>query len=170
VFAASTEAGFRKALTPQVLEALMPGAQQRLLAGHVLRDPATITALTQLEMAFERNFAKAGGLLISGCDPTGNGATLAGYGDWRDVELLVDAGFTPLEALKIHSLNGAIWLGAQDHIGTIAAGKDADLIVVNGDPSQKISDIENVELVFKDGIGYDAPKLRQSVNGLVGDR
>jgi imidazolonepropionase-like amidohydrolase len=112
----------------------------------------------------------AGGLLLAGCDPTGNGAVLAGYGDWREVELLVDAGFTPLEALKIASLNGAVFLREQDRIGTLAPGKAADLVVVKGDPSKKISDIENVELVFKDGVGYDPQKLVESVRGLVGIR
>jgi imidazolonepropionase-like amidohydrolase len=121
-------------------------------------------------MAFERAFAQAGGLLIAGCDPTGNGAVLAGYGDWRDVELLVDAGFTPLEALKIHSLNGAVWLGEQERIGTLAPGKDADLVVVQGDPSRNVSDIERVEIVFKKGVGFDSRKLLDSVRGVVGMR
>ena len=126
--------------------------------------------LVKLEMAFERAFVQAGGLLIAGCDPTGNGAVVAGYGDQREVELLVDAGFTPLEALKIAALNGAIWLGAQGRIGSIAPGKDADLVVVKGDPSKNINDIEKVELVFKDGVGYDPAKLAGSVHGLAGVR
>ena len=171
VFDAITEAGWKRALTPAVLEALSPDARNRLLAGHAGgRDPLIWTPIVKLEMEFERRFAKAGGLLIAGCDPTGNGTTLGGYGDWRDVELLVEAGFTPLEALKIHSLNGAQWLGAQDHIGSIAPGKDADLVVVTGDPSKNVADIEKVETVFKDGIGYDPQKLAASVRGLVGDR
>src|SRR6266403_1389721 len=132
------------------------------------RISALIAELVKLEMAFERAFVRAGGLLMAGCAPTGNGAALAGYGDWRDVELLVDAGFTPLEALKIHSLNGAIWLGQQDRIGSIATGKDADLVVVNGDPSTNIADIEKVEIVFKQGIGFDSKKLVESVRGLAG--
>jgi imidazolonepropionase-like amidohydrolase len=171
VFDAITEAGFKRALSPAVLDALSPDTRARLLAGHAGgRDPAMWTPIVKLEMEFERRFAKAGGLLIAGCDPTGNGTTLAGYGDWRDVELLVEAGFTPLEALKIHSLNGAQWLGAQDRIGSIAQGKEADLVVVAGDPSKNIADMEKVETVFKDGIGYDPQKLTASVRGLVGDR
>ncbi len=170
VFAAFTEDGFRRALTPAVLEAVSMEARARLLQAHIARDPGVWPTLLKLEMAFERAFARAGGLLIAGCDPTGNGAVLAGYGDWRDVELLVDAGFTPIEALKIHSQNGAIWLGQQDHIGSIAAGKAADLVVLNGDPSKDIADVEKVETVFKDGVGYDPHKLVESVRGLVGTR
>jgi imidazolonepropionase-like amidohydrolase len=171
VFDPITEGGFKRALTPAVLEALAPDARSRILAGHAGgRDPAMWTPIVKLEMEFERRFAKAGGLLIAGCDPTGNGTTLAGYGDWRDVELLVEAGFTPLEALKIHSLNGAQWLGAQERIGSIAPGKDADLVVVAGDPSKNVADLEKVETVFKDGIGYDPQKLVASVRGLVGAR
>ncbi|HEY4882716.1 MAG TPA: amidohydrolase family protein [Myxococcales bacterium] len=170
VFDAFTEEGFRRALTPAMLEAVSADTRARLLQAHISRNPAIWPALVKLEMAFERAFVQAGGLLMSGCDPTGNGAVLAGYGDWRDVELLVDAGFTPLEALKIHSLNGAIWLGEQDRIGSIATGKDADLVVVNGDPSTNIADIEKVEIVFKQGIGFDSKKLVESVRGLAGMR
>jgi imidazolonepropionase-like amidohydrolase len=170
VFDAFTEEGFRRALTPAMLEAVSADTRARLLQAHISRNPAIWPALVKLEMAFERAFVQAGGLLMSGCDPTGNGAVLAGYGDWRDVELLVDAGFTPLEALKIHSLNGATWLGEQDRIGSIATGKDADLVVVNGDPSTNIADIEKVEIVFKQGIGFDSKKLVESVRGLAGMR
>jgi predicted amidohydrolase YtcJ len=122
----------------------------------------------QLEMQFEHDFVKAGGVLLAGLDPTGIGGIVAGYGDWREVELLVDAGFTPLEALKIASLNGAQFLGEQDHIGTLAPGKQADIVIIRGDPSTKIQDIENVEIVFKDGVGYDSKKLIDSVKGQVG--
>jgi imidazolonepropionase-like amidohydrolase len=93
---------------------------------------------------------------------------VAGFGDWREVELLVEAGFTPLEAIKIATLNGAQFLGEQDHIGSLAAGKQADIAIIKGDPSSKIEDIENVEIVFKDGIGYDSKKLIDSVKGQVG--
>ena len=170
VFDAFTEEGFRKALTPEMLEAVSADTRARLLQAHVSRDPSIWPGLVKLEMAFERAFAQAGGLLIAGCDPTGNGAVLAGYGDWRDVELLVDAGFTPLEALKIHSLNGAVWLGQDDRIGTVATGKDADLVVVEGDPSKNIADIRKVEIVFKHGVGWDSRKLIESVRGVVGMR
>jgi imidazolonepropionase-like amidohydrolase len=122
------------------------------------------------EMEFERSFVKAGGLLLAGLDPTGIGGTIAGFGDWREVELLVEAGFTPLEAIKIASLNGAQFLGEQNRIGSLAAGKQADIVITKGDPSTNINDIENVELVFKDGVGYDSKKLIDSTKGQVGTR
>lgn len=122
------------------------------------------------EMEFERAFVKAGGLLLAGLDPTGIGGTVAGLGDWRELELLVEAGFTPLEAIKIASLNGAQFLGEQDKIGSLAVGKQADIVLVKGDPSSRIQDIENVEVVFKDGVGYDSKKLIDSVKGQVGTR
>ncbi len=122
------------------------------------------------EKEFERAFVKAGGLLMAGEDPTGIGGDLAGFGDQREVELLVEAGFTPLEAVHIATYNGAQYLGELDRIGTIAAGKQADIVVIKGDPSKKIQDIENVEIVFKDGVGYDSAKLIESVRGLVGSR
>jgi imidazolonepropionase-like amidohydrolase len=82
----------------------------------------------------------------------------------------VEAGFTPVEAIKIATYNGAKYLGRDSHIGSIVAGKSADLMVVKGNPAANIFDIENVEIVFKDGIGYDTEKLIQSVQGLVGTR
>jgi len=120
------------------------------------------------EMQFERDFSAAGGLLLAGCDPTGDGGTLAGYGDQREIELLVRAGFTPVEAIHIATANGAEFLGQSSRIGTLAKGKQADLVIVAGDPSKQISDIRNVDLVFRDGVGYSSPKLFAAVRGLVG--
>lgn len=122
------------------------------------------------EMEFERAFVKAGGTLLAGLDPTGIGGVIAGFGDLRELELLVEAGFTPVEAIKIATLNGAEFLGESERIGSLAAGKQADIMIVNGDPSSKISDIENVEIVFKDGVGWDSKKLVESVKGQVGTR
>jgi len=126
-------------------------------------------ALLKLEMDFEREFFRAGGTLLTGLDPTGIGGVVAGYGDQRGVELLVEAGLTPLEAIKVATANGAAFLGETER-GTLAPGKRADLVVVNGDPSKAIADIEKVELVFKDGVAYDPAKLVESTRGLVGVR
>ena len=120
-------------------------------------------------MAFAR-YPSSGGLLIAGLDPTGNGGIVAGFGDLRQIQLLVEAGFSPVEAVKIATLNGAKFLGEDARIGSIAVGKQADLMIVKGNPAANITDIENVELVFKDGVGYHSEKLIQSVQGLVGIR
>ena len=124
--------------------------------------------LFKSELQFEHDFVKAGGMLIAGVDPTGGGGDLPGFGDQREVELLVEAGFTPLEAIHIATSNGAEFLGLSGSIGTIAQGKAADLLVIHGDPSTTIADIEKVEIVFKDGVGYDSLKLIDSVRGMVG--
>ena len=121
-------------------------------------------------MAFELAFVKAGGLLLAGPDPTGMGGVLPGFGDQRELELLVEAGLTPVEAIHIYTANGAAFLGRLDRVGTIEKGKQADLVVVKGDPSRKIEDIENVVTVFKDGLGYDSARLIDSVRGHVGIR
>lgn len=120
------------------------------------------------ELAMERAFVAAGGLLLAGPDPTGDGNVIPGFGDQRGIELLVEAGFTPVAAIRIATLNGAIYMGRQNEIGSIARGKNADLVVIKGDPSRQISDVENVEIVFKDGIGYDSQKLLESVRGTYG--
>jgi imidazolonepropionase-like amidohydrolase/uncharacterized protein YndB with AHSA1/START domain len=121
------------------------------------------------EMEFERAFVRAGGLLMAGPDGV-LGGDIAGFGDQREVELLVEAGFTPVEAIKIATLNGALFLKLADRIGSLEVDKQADIVIVKGDPSANIKDIENVEVVFKDGVGYDSKKLIESVKGQVGKR
>ena len=169
----STLAVFEDAppLQQRFIDVLTPDALRNYLTG---RDRLSEVALkmsalfVKKELEFERAFVKAGGLLAAGCDPTGNGSALAGFGDQRNLELLVDGGFTPVEAIQIATLNGAKLLGMVDKIGSIAAGKDADVVVIDGNPATKIADIEKVELVFKDGVGYDPAKLIDSVRGQVG--
>lgn len=118
--------------------------------------------------ALEVAFSRAGGLLVAGTDPTGGGGVIAGFSNQRTVELLVDAGFTPLEALRICTLNGATYLGLSDRLGSLEVGKQADLVIINGDPSTNVSDIRKMELVFKQGVGYDPARLIASVTGRVG--
>jgi imidazolonepropionase-like amidohydrolase len=158
-------------LNPRILNVMNTDARVRYLTARsrIAADSPT-AALVRKSMDFERAFVNAGGLLIAGLDPTGNGGVVAGFGDLREVELLVAAGFTPVEAIKIASFNGAKFLGEDAHIGSIAAGKQADLMIVKGNPAANIGDIEKVEIVFKDGVGYDSEKLIQSVQGLVGIR
>ena len=158
-------------LNPRVLNVMNTDARVRYLTARSrIAATSPTAALVRKSMDFERAFVAAGGLLIAGLDPTGNGGVVAGFGDLRQVELLVEAGFTPVEAIKIASLNGAKFLGEDSRIGSIAVGKQADLMIVKGNPAAKITDIENVEIVFKDGVGYDSEKLIQSVQGLVGIR
>jgi imidazolonepropionase-like amidohydrolase len=161
----------RPPLEQRVLDAMLPQAQIDYLKNRIRlsSNPAQIATATvfKKEMDFERMFVKAGGTLLAGEDPTGGGGILAGFGDQREVELLVEAGFTPLEAIRICTYDGADFLGELHDIGTIAPGKSADLVVIHGDPSKKIDDIENVEIVFKNGIGYDSAKLIDAVRGQV---
>ena len=158
-------------LNPRVLNVMSTDARVRYLQARArVSSQGDFVALLKKAMEFERAFVQAGGLLIAGLDPTGNGGIVAGFGDLREVELLVEAGFTPVEAIKIATLNGAKFLGEDARIGSIAPGKQADLMIVKGNPATTISDIEKVEIVFKDGVGYDSEKLVQSVQGLVGIR
>ena len=120
------------------------------------------------DRAMELAFVHAGGLLVAGTDPTAGGGVIPGFSDQHQVELLVGSGFTPLEAIRICTLNGATYLGRAGRVGSLAAGKQADLVVLDGDPSADISAIRKVELVFRQGVGYDPKKLIASVAGRVG--
>ena len=165
-FAASQPSAPAKALDAMLPEARRQYEQRR--AAIAQSPDTTWNVLVRKEMQLEKMFADAGGLLVVGTDPMGFGGVIAGYSNQRALELLVQAGFSPVAAVKIATLNGARYLGRDAKIGSIAAGKQADLIVVRGDPSTKIEDVENVELVFKQGVGYDSPKIFESVKGRVG--
>jgi hypothetical protein len=159
-------AGALAAMSPQARESF--AAIEAIYAG---APPAALERLTQAfkrEMDLERRFVAAGGLLMAGPDPTGDGGIVPGFGDQRGIELLVEAGFSTEEAIRIATLNGAIFLELDARIGSIAVGKHADLVVVAGDPAKQISDIRNVEIVFKDGIGYDSKALLGSVKDRFG--
>jgi hypothetical protein len=172
----------RPTIQQRILDALAPDARSAVLNNKVRAGDTTAirkrynsdsspwAAAFKKEMEFEHAFAQAGGMLLAGLDPTGMGGVIAGFGDQREVELLVEAGFSPVEAIHIATANGAQFMGDLDRVGTIAPGKQADLVVIKGDPSKQIEDIEKVETVFKDGIGYNSVKLIESVSGLVGSR
>jgi imidazolonepropionase-like amidohydrolase len=165
--------GGRPPLRQQVLDAMAPQAREDFFLLRQRRASATPPKidpemLWKRDLELEHAFAAAGGLLLCGPDPTGRGDVLPGFGDQRGIELLVEAGFSPVEAIKIATLNGATYLGRDTQIGSLAGGKKADLVVIKGDPSKQISDIENVEIVFKDGVGYDSRKLLDSVRARYG--
>ena len=121
-------------------------------------------------MALEREFVRLGGKLVVGTDPTGYGGVVPGYANQRAIQLLVEAGFTPVDAIRIATLNGATFLGIEKRTGSIAVGKDADLVVIDGDPITDATAITRMQTVFKRGVGYDSAKLFASVKGLVGWR
>jgi enamidase len=156
---------------PPGLDVLLPQLKDQFTQAHeriVSNAQSVYAALFPKGMALERAFARAGGLLIAGTDPTGAGGVIPGYSNQRQLELLVEEGFTPLEAIRIGTLNGATYLGRDSRVGSIAPGKQADLVVINGDPSTTIADVRKVETVFKQGVGYDPAKLIASVSGKVG--
>jgi uncharacterized protein (UPF0371 family) len=131
------------------------------------KDSDNITMFKK-EMFWERQFVQMGGRLMAGIDPTGAGRVIPGYADRHTLELLVEAGFTLPEAVKICSLNAAEYLGREKETGSIAVGKQADLILINGDIEKDIKNVKNTETVFKNGIGYNSQKLFESVKGMVG--
>jgi len=158
-------------LKPAALAAMSSAARDGYLID-LKQTPSSgphMTHLLRRDMELERAFVAAGGLLIAGSDPVGLRGLVPGFADHREIELLVEAGFTPIQAIQIATLNGATFLGLQDRIGSISVGKNADLMVMKGDPATHISDIENVEIVFKDGVGYDTQKLLDSAKGHYGE-
>jgi imidazolonepropionase-like amidohydrolase len=162
----------RVPLDPRVLEAVMPAVREALVSWKTSAGESPNAgqhAALRKAMEFERAFVAAGGLLGAGSDPCCLTA-IAGFADQRNFELLVEAGFTAEEAVQIMTSNGARILGMEERVGTIAAGRQADLIVLRGDLTENAADIRNVVYTFRRGLGYDAEKLRASVAGQVGLR
>ncbi len=150
-------------MTPDLREAYL---DERGRIQEVGPDPSNF----QNELRFEKAFVDAGGLLAAGVDPTGNGGALPGFGNQRNFELLIEAGLSTSQAVQVVSANGARILGVDGELGTIEAGKVADLVVLAGDLELDPYTIRAVRWVFKDGIGYDSPELIQATRGLVGIR
>jgi imidazolonepropionase-like amidohydrolase len=160
----------RARLDPRAMEMLAPEARREVEANHAELSTRGFNVperlLTKM-MAWERMFVDEGGLLAAGSDPWGTGF-LPGFGNLRNYELLVEAGFTPEQAIQILTLNGARILGEEDRIGSVAQGKAADLVVIRGDPVAAPSQVYEVTLVFRDGVGYDSARLREFARGKVG--
>lgn len=157
-------------LDPRALEMLAPDARREVEASHAGLAAAAFNVperLLEKMMRWERAFVKAGGVLGAGSDPWGTGF-LPGFGNLRNYELLVRAGFTPEQAIQILTLNGARILGEEARIGSIAPGKAADLVVIRGNPISTPSQVYEVTTVFRDGIGYDSTRLRDFARGKVG--
>jgi enamidase len=157
---------------PPGLDVLIPQLKDPFVARHAKlaasESQSGYAVLFPKMMQLEREFVRAGGLLIAGTDPTGSGGVVPGFSNQRQLELLVEAGFTPVEAIQIGTLNGARYLGRDGRIGSIALGKQADLVLIDGDPSTAIADVRRVELVFRQGVGFDPAALIASVAGRVG--
>ncbi|MBI4500440.1 MAG: amidohydrolase family protein [Gemmatimonadetes bacterium] len=161
----------RPPLDQRVLDALDPEVRAEYLGvrnQRAMSRDTTPLLLFRKALQYEVAFVKAGGLLAAGEDPS-NG-NLPGFGDQRNYELYVEAGFTPAQAVQVMTANGAKVLGESDSLGTVTAGKLADLVVIDGDPVANPADIKKVVTVFKGGVGYDSAKLIASVRGLVGVR
>ena len=151
-------------LAPYLLEQLKYAHANAI---HTKRDSLNLMSLKK-EMKRIIKFHSMGGKITVGSDPTGAGKTIAGYANQRMIELLMETGFTIEESIKISSFNGAEYLGIEDETGTIEKGKRADLVLMDGDLSKDVSTIRKMEIVFKNGIGYDSKKIFDSVKGKVG--
>lgn len=164
---------------PYTNRELIPGGGEDAVTPEVLKDVKNIydrmvnrdslnVALYNKNLIWLKRFYDKGGYLAAGTDPTGAGRTVAGYANQHTLELLVEGGFPLVDVIKICTLNGAIYLEKQKVIGTVEVGKIADLIFINGDLETSIKNIRNMEIVFKDGVGFDSKKLFESVKGKVG--
>lgn len=100
---------------------------------------------------------KAGIPVVAGTDE------LAGFTLQGELELLVKAGLTPAQALQVATLNGARFSNAASHKGQIAVGMDADILLVDGDPTKNIADIRKLAMVVTQGKAMYPAKIYQAM-------
>jgi imidazolonepropionase-like amidohydrolase len=159
-----------RSLSERELDVLHPAARESYLNMRALvGKPGVPPAPPRGEGPLSLRFVKAGGRLVLGSD-AGSGFSVPGFASHDAVKLLVEAGFTPLDAIRIATLEGAKFLGVDDRVGSIARGKEADLLIVRGDPSTNIQDLSNVSHVFANGKLHDPQALLSAVIGQVGWR
>jgi imidazolonepropionase-like amidohydrolase len=153
---------------PEMLASLAPDTKDMFLKYYSRSRSARLDKTLAIDMRWEKQFSDAGGLLTVGTDPTGNGSAVAGYGSQKAIILLTKEGFSPIEAIRIASYNGALALGMDKTIGSIEPGKVADLVLIDGDITHDIEQIRKVQWVFRHGVAFDSQKLFESVKGQVG--
>jgi imidazolonepropionase-like amidohydrolase len=128
---------------------------------HAGAPPEREAAATQRLKDFERivlALHRAGVPIVAGTDQT-----VPGYSLHRELELYVASGFTPMEAIQAATIVPARVMHLDREVGTVAAGKRADLLVVDGDPLRRIADLRRVRLVVANGRRYDPAPLWRSV-------
>ena len=152
----------------EVFDAMAPDTRDMYVKYYSHEKSAGMNDAVAKDFVMEKEFADAGGLLTAGTDPTGNGNVLAGYGSLRAIELLTKEGFTPIEAIRIATYNGAVALSAEKNIGSIEVGKNADLVVIDGNVADDIDNIEKVQWVFRHGIAFNSQKILKQLKGQVG--
>ena len=118
------------------------------------------------QLEFCKRVHDRGGVVVTGTD-TGDKRLIPGFGVHRELALLVRAGFTPLAAIRAATGHAAWALGVDRDLGTIEAGKVADLVLVTGDPTIDIAAIGNTQRVWKAGRAFEPAKLRELARGKI---
>ncbi len=133
------------------------GTRQKWLANYTEADDLPPAEWEQRKKGFQNmerfigEFAKQGGKVMTGTDTSAVGWAVAGIGLHHEMELLVEAGLTPMQAILAATRNPAEGYRVIDRVGTIETGKLADMVVVNADPLQDIGNLQKIEWVIKDG-------------------
>jgi hypothetical protein len=113
-------------------------------------------------LALVGGFHRAGGIVMAGTDCP-NVAIVSGFSLHRELELLVRAGLSPMEAIMAATRRPAERLGRRDVFGTLAAGRSADLLLLTADPLADIRNVGRIERVIARGAVYEPDKLLQGV-------
>ena len=155
------------------LDLLMPQLREQYVSRYTAIQrggPNAYGRVLPKNMAWEKRFHDAGGLLVAGTDPTGYGGVIPGYSSLRQFELLREAGFDAATTVKVMTANGATYLGRSADVGRIAPGLRADLIAFAAplDPAKPA--LPEVAWTMKAGRAWDRAKILNAWKGQVGLR
>ena len=142
--------------------------QERVKASKPARGMEIYQRIYDAKLKTIADFHRAGGKITLGTDHVSNGNHLPGFGVHREMDAMVRAGIPAADVLKIATINGAKAFKIDKDHGSIEAGKVADLVVIQGNPIEKIRNTRNVQQVMRAGKIYDAAKLLESVKGKLG--
>ena len=162
----------RRSVSPVTIQNLIKTIKGRKKGSHAIPSKRNLERMRRNMRILHQDIMKslkwvrnAGIPVVAGSD-TGNFLTFPGVSLHREIELLVDSGLSPMEAISAATANAAKLLGTEDKIGTVEKGKLADIIIVDGNPTSNISDIRKVETVIKNGQIVDSRKLADKISAV----
>jgi imidazolonepropionase-like amidohydrolase len=142
--------------------------ERRLAADDLGPGARTVVDDRQGAPSLTMAFIRAGGTVVLGSD-SGGMPRIPAFSNLRSLKLLyTNYGFDPVEAIRIATYEGARFLRIDKRTGTIAERKEADLVVVKGDPSKRMRDVDDITIVFTNGVRHDPATLLRRTEGCTG--
>lgn len=143
---------------PQTTRAMWEDVSREFSTKLSAQARTTLKSLFMQQIALVKPFKAAGVKMLTGSD-TGGGFVIPGFSLHQEFDLLEEAGLAPLDVLQMTTLNGAQFLGRESTMGSVAEGKDADLVLLTDDPLVSVQNLHNIFAVVRAGAYHTAADL-----------